>query len=693
MAVRLTDPDVTRKLEAVEGTDWMRSQGRRQLREYQTAYADYVEMAEGYPEALKCEAEVWLEYRGQQLDPVFYGSGGYSRYRVGGDGSLNLWPETTSEAKVKKALAQGFTVYGRMRKNPKKKKTPKKPQKSAEERCAAQREKGFTLPGRTNAKRDDDMEMLRVVMDAFRAYWKGGKRPKLTLEKLAKLTGMGVVRAEQTLERMHRTRWFSLHKVLDAKGRPSFEYQPGSKMVCAAPRPSTGRTPVVLSYGMGVDSTAILVRWIDDPSSRDFELEDLIVLTAQTGNEFPETGRQVEQYILPLLRKHNIRFVQVARSDLSTAAPTTVFTDTRSPRRLYLDGDYKLSDESFSQGTVPSYGGDRLCSMKSKGVPLDNWMEAEMAGRNYRHVIGFNADEGERKDRDEAYVKPGRASEYPLFDWKWNGKQGWGRQAVEDYLYDYFGEEWLKSCCIFCPFTEGRPSQLRRMVEVPGLSVNALMMEWCATSFNPNIALYAAGRTKFRRWSSRTLYDTLLAAPDAVTEDGEGLTTEEAEECVELVELFEERLAAVPWGIYYVRRITGTTPPNRGLDLVEEVPYSRVEATLKRYAKRYGGRTAWDRHQLRAWLRERLADVAWVEAMGADWAGRFKTAARIKELRKLHTVEELFVGAPIFAETKVLSEFEKRWKRWLAEDAPNRRKLKLGWTQWTGLKPPKKVTL
>ena len=34
---------------------------------------------------------------------------------------------------------------------------------------------------------------------------------------------------------------------------------------------------VVMSYGMGVDSTAILLRWLADPSSRDFDLQDLVV--------------------------------------------------------------------------------------------------------------------------------------------------------------------------------------------------------------------------------------------------------------------------------------------------------------------------------------------------------------------------------------------------------------------------------
>lgn len=46
-----------------------------------------------------------------------------------------------------------------------------------------------------------------------------------------------------------------------------------------------GGTPVVLSYGMGVESSAVALRWIDEPACRDFPLDDLVVVTAMTGNE------------------------------------------------------------------------------------------------------------------------------------------------------------------------------------------------------------------------------------------------------------------------------------------------------------------------------------------------------------------------------------------------------------------------
>jgi hypothetical protein len=64
---------------------------------------------------------------------------------------------------------------------------------------------------------------------------------------------------------------------------------------------------------MGVESTGILVRWILEPAT-DFELSELIVVTAQTGQEFPDTKQCVERYLAPLLRASGIRWVQIARA-------------------------------------------------------------------------------------------------------------------------------------------------------------------------------------------------------------------------------------------------------------------------------------------------------------------------------------------------------------------------------------------
>ena len=74
---------------------------------------------------------------------------------------------------------------------------------------------------------------------------------------------------------------------------------------------------VVLSYGLGVDSTALLLRWLEEPRSRDFDLSDLLVVTAMTGDEWPRTGALVERHILSRLREAGIRFAEVARAGQS----------------------------------------------------------------------------------------------------------------------------------------------------------------------------------------------------------------------------------------------------------------------------------------------------------------------------------------------------------------------------------------
>lgn len=87
---------------------------------------------------------------------------------------------------------------------------------------------------------------------------------------------------------------------------------------------------VILSYGMGVESTAIILRWLEDPASRDFDLTDLIIITAMTGDEFADTGRLVEEHILPRLRQHGVRYVQVARGGRLQEEGVAILDDSQS---------------------------------------------------------------------------------------------------------------------------------------------------------------------------------------------------------------------------------------------------------------------------------------------------------------------------------------------------------------------------
>ena len=60
----------------------------------------------------------------------------------------------------------------------------------------------------------------------------------------------------------------------------------------------------VLSYGMGVESTAILLRWCLEEDTRPCPLDRIVVITAQVGDEYEDTGRDVQTYMLPMMRCH-----------------------------------------------------------------------------------------------------------------------------------------------------------------------------------------------------------------------------------------------------------------------------------------------------------------------------------------------------------------------------------------------------
>ncbi len=310
---------------------------------------------------------------------------------------------------------------------------------------------------------------------------------------------------------------------------------------------------VLLSYGMGVDSTAILVRWLLEPDTRDFPLSELIVLTAQTGDEFKDTGRLVEQYMLPLLREHGVRTVQVARGGLLEAEGIRVLEDSAAPQRCYLDGHYKLSDELLLAGTVPQRrNGQRLCTLKYKGWVLDKWVAENIDGA-YRHVIGYNADEGRRAEKDHCYVTELRSAEHPLIEW------GWGREQCERYLADTFGEPWLKSCCTYCPFAGGKKEHLVRLRHSPQEAVASLVMEYMALALNPRQGLY----------NGRTLLEAIGAEP-------------------EMASALQHRLERCAWAIYRVRRVYSA--PARAVRAVSKIytgGRDQLSALLHHQASKY----------------------------------------------------------------------------------------------------------
>lgn len=247
---------------------------------------------------------------------------------------------------------------------------------------------------------------------------------------------------------------------------------------------------VVMSYGMGADSAAILLRWLTDPSNRDFDLKDLVAITAHTGDEFDQTLRDVEEIVLRLLREHRVRFIQVGRSQRKTTASgegVVVRDDSTQPQRLHVAG-YKLSDEMLSAGTLPQVGGVRVCSIHAKANCLEPVIAAITSGARYRHVLGFEVGEKARAAKDSLFNTDCRVGWYPLLDWKWD------RARCLEFIAITTNRKWSKSACTYCiamTTRAGREAVVNRYRREPEAGARALFLEVVARSRNERQTLIA----------------------------------------------------------------------------------------------------------------------------------------------------------------------------------------------------------
>ena len=382
---------------------------------------------------------------------------------------------------------------------------------------------------------------------------------------------------------------------------------------------------VVLSYGLGVDSTAILLRWITDPTSRDFDLAQLVVVTAMTGDEWEQTGTDVQAHVLPLMREHGIRYVQVARAGRSVARDGILtLDDSTHPTTVHLRGGYRLSDEMREAGTIPQTGGARLCSVHAKGDVLDPTIEALTGGAPYRHVIGFEANEPRRAAKDATYNTDTRTGEYPLIEW------GWDRAACEDYIETVTGIRWQKSACVYCPFAlahkAGLAATIARYADTPDAGVETLMMEHVALALNPAQGLIGGKR-----------------AVDAVRDAGH----------TNVLDAFTARLDATEHALYDVRRILR---PRAG-------DPTRMSNAARSVTRLSTGTRAAMLAELDALAAAHLLDVT----EGADGIAR----AWVETRGPLFPTRESFlVVAPAVVHDKEADNFEAWWDQHAPEHQP-----------------------
>lgn len=428
------------------------------------------------------------------------------------------------------------------------------------------------------------------------------------------------------------------------------------------PLPRTEPCPdaiVIQSHGMGVESQAILERWVAEPDSRPFVTWDqLIVVTAQVGEEHKkDTIRDCEARMLPLLKERGVRFVELARRGFHEEDGIVVLQDTREPTKLHPDGVFSLSQYLMRSGTVPQFGGEHRCAMKFKAFVIETWLALEFQHleltKPVYHVFGYNADEVTRTDKSEYHIQrhnaeklvpapkpplmvfgfnseeisrversmlydgPSRTGHYPLDEW------GWTRAKCIGYILQQTGIVWRKSACSFCPFcaeaTKGEPDAVRRWEESPEDTAKGMLVEYNSLCFNPRGHLYR----------DRALQDVVNRI---------GVTAAQ--------EAFARKLAEIPWALYRVRRIY--TKKGKAMRYVERIDNAPPGKSLLRSLLNSDLETIRDREGLQA---NTLRGIRYV--MFAH-----------REENVYPTREGYYVVAPAFMEDKLRGKPEKFNERW-----------------------------
>ncbi|WP_157171033.1 hypothetical protein [Nocardia araoensis] len=373
-----------------------------------------------------------------------------------------------------------------------------------------------------------------------------------------------------------------------------------------------GADPVCWSYGMGVESTCGIVRTLLEPEFRPAELRgdlsNLIVLIAQTGDEWTSTCDLVATHVLPLLQRHSVRLVEVARKGPSAADGIVVLQDTRQPVQLHPDpekyGFYALSDEHRGNGVLPTLGGNRTCSAKAKGMPLDTWRATHLGSAPYVHAVGYNAEETRRIATDSSVTLGGRRHPiYPLH------AAGWSRAHRQGYL---FGVWWPKSCCRQCCFVSqpGWPEQLARFHAAPAEAYKHVVDEYVAVALNRNSGLFGPGRS----------------LTDRLRRDG----------AHHVLALAEAQLDRCRWAVYRVRRCY--TAPARAWRAVDTVAHGRRTETV-----------------------EILHRIAATLQVPCDLDGDHTRVWLTEPATTYPRLEEFFVAAPDGVMHKQRAGFDARW--------------------------------
>lgn len=230
-------------------------------------------------------------------------------------------------------------------------------------------------------------------------------------------------------------------------------------------------SPLIVSYGAGVNSTAMLCGFGERGICPD------AILFADTGGERPTT----------------YAFLDTMDAWLANKGMPTI---TRLRYRVKRAGSAQwesLEQECLGSKQLPSLAyGWHKCSHKWKVKPQMDWLsdwplfkDAASRGVLVQKAIGFRV--GEERRRKDHIQDPGTVKVYPLLEWGWD--QNECRAAI--------GRAGLpqppKSACFFCPATTKLQVAQLALTE-PELFDRAVALEQAALSSGNLITVKGLGR-------------------------------------------------------------------------------------------------------------------------------------------------------------------------------------------------------
>ena len=224
------------------------------------------------------------------------------------------------------------------------------------------------------------------------------------------------------------------------------------------------KRPFCVSYGMGVDSTAVLVwlaRMYHSQSTKCPQYRPDFITFADTGNEKQET----------------YDYLDVIQSYLKRMGfpPVVIVKYEPNPERVKHGMYYTLEQDCLVKGMLPSWAyGMKGCSAKWKLGPQDRYRAEQPAVRSAWDAglqaivaIGYDSSPTDSKRRWNVGNDDKYEYIYPLIDLGWDrercieeiraeGLAGWETDKGGKWLKS--GGVPVKSACWFCPST--KPAEL-----------------------------------------------------------------------------------------------------------------------------------------------------------------------------------------------------------------------------------------